>query len=317
MMMVFEPPEKNSGREKMQIMADILHYCKDNKKKSHVMQTANVNFDRVNYYLDYLLHRGLLELIVFKGSKVYRTTGKGREFLERYYDMMQLFSNRVNKERDKNNNDDDYDELNLNQVYQIIRKPRVKILAISFLLVVSLSMIISSSLLPTLTTTLIHPQQLVYAQEDTSKDKSEVVGEDFTAAIEEREKGEEVKEEKEDVGQSVELPSINKEDGYDNGGLKNDIVDTDNGTASQAPTKGQVEVKTGEADTPDESVVVSVLQGSSSMKQSQSTERQPPDDNCLFDPSLPRCAPIDGKCPPGCLTKEDGNCCPDKPCPKG
>jgi predicted transcriptional regulator/archaellum component FlaG (FlaF/FlaG flagellin family) len=323
MMMVFEPPEKNSSREKMEIMADILHYCKDNKKKSHVMQKANLNFDRVNYYLDHLLHRGLLELIVSKDSKVYRTTGKGREFLERYCDMMQLFSNCVNKKQDKNNDE----ELNLDQVYQIICKPRIKILAISFLLAVSLSMITSSSLLPTLTTTtLIYPQQLVYAQEDTSKDKSEEVGgqeqvgEDFTATIEEEgEKGEEdeVKEGKEDVGHSEELPSINEEVGYDNSNLKNDIVDTDNGTASQVPTKEQVEVKTGEADTPDELVVVSVLQKNSSMKQSQSTERQLPDDNCLFDPSLPRCAPIDGECPPGFLTNEDGNCFPDKPCPKG
>jgi hypothetical protein len=44
---------------------------------------------------------------------------------------------------------------------------------------------------------------------------------------------------------------------------------------------------------------------------------KPPDDDCLYQPSLPKCAPIDGKCPPGFLMNEDGQCFPDKPCPPG
>src|SRR4029079_9700638 len=42
-----------------------------------------------------------------------------------------------------------------------------------------------------------------------------------------------------------------------------------------------------------------------------------PDDGCLFDPSLPKCAPIDGKCPDGFNMNGDGNCFPNKPCPSG
>jgi hypothetical protein len=42
-----------------------------------------------------------------------------------------------------------------------------------------------------------------------------------------------------------------------------------------------------------------------------------PDDDCLFDPSLPKCSPIDGKCPAGFLMNEDEQCFPDKPCPAG
>jgi hypothetical protein len=44
---------------------------------------------------------------------------------------------------------------------------------------------------------------------------------------------------------------------------------------------------------------------------------EPPDDDCLFDPSLPKCAPIDGKCPDGFLMNENEQCFPDKPCPTG
>jgi hypothetical protein len=44
---------------------------------------------------------------------------------------------------------------------------------------------------------------------------------------------------------------------------------------------------------------------------------EPPDDDCLFDPSLPKCAPIDGKCPEGFNMNENGQCYPNKPCPPG
>jgi hypothetical protein len=43
-----------------------------------------------------------------------------------------------------------------------------------------------------------------------------------------------------------------------------------------------------------------------------------PDDECLFEPSLPKCAPgQDGKCPSGFNMNGDGNCFPNKPCPPG
>jgi hypothetical protein len=42
-----------------------------------------------------------------------------------------------------------------------------------------------------------------------------------------------------------------------------------------------------------------------------------PDDDCLFDPSLPKCSPIEGKCPAGFLMNEDEQSFPDKLCPAG
>jgi hypothetical protein len=44
-----------------------------------------------------------------------------------------------------------------------------------------------------------------------------------------------------------------------------------------------------------------------------------PDEDCLFDPSLPKCASDNGQCPEGFFQNEDGNCVPDHPngCPEG
>jgi len=43
-----------------------------------------------------------------------------------------------------------------------------------------------------------------------------------------------------------------------------------------------------------------------------------PDDECLFEPSLPKCAPgEDGKCPDGFNLNGKGHCFPDKKCPSG
>ena len=45
--------------------------------------------------------------------------------------------------------------------------------------------------------------------------------------------------------------------------------------------------------------------------------KEEPDDDCLFNPSLPKCVPIEGKCPSGFLMNENEQCFPDKPCPAG
>lgn len=41
------------------------------------------------------------------------------------------------------------------------------------------------------------------------------------------------------------------------------------------------------------------------------------DEQCLFDPSLPHCAPVDGECPEGFGTNEEGQCFPRGGCPDG
>jgi predicted transcriptional regulator len=175
MMMVFEQDDKKSDRsnsstrERMQITADILHHCTEIKRKSQVMQKANLNFDQVNHYLGNLLSRGLLEQAVAAegGSRIYRTTEKGRKFLGYYHDMMQLFKDHFSNKQNKNS------QANLNNESKnlVISRPRNKILAISFLLAVGLSMMVANSLPTTTTTTLLQEQQLAYAQKQQQSNK--------------------------------------------------------------------------------------------------------------------------------------------------
>ena len=49
------------------------------------------------------------------------------------------------------------------------------------------------------------------------------------------------------------------------------------------------------------------------------TEEEGPDQDCLFNPSLPKCASDNGECPDGFFQNEDENCVPEHPegCPDG
>jgi predicted transcriptional regulator len=167
-MMMFEQDEKNSDhssskvRGRTQIVADILYQCKENKRKSHVMQKANLNFDQVNHYLGDLQSRGLVEPSFTEDSRTYRTTDRGREFLDCYQKLIGMFKGHRSNENSKS------DRANINLV-KPHHKMRSKILVISFLLTIGLSMVISQSMPLVMTTTKalsIEQQQLAYAEED-------------------------------------------------------------------------------------------------------------------------------------------------------
>ena len=169
-MMEFEQDEKNIDnsssriRGRTQIIADILHHCKQNKRKSHVMQKANLNFDQVNHYLGDLQGRGLVEPSFSDGNRIYRTTNRGREFLDRYQKLIGFFKCPKSNENSKS------DRTDINQANPIVHINKItnKSLTISFLLVVSLSMTLSPGMQTIMTTTslLQHPYQLAYAQEE-------------------------------------------------------------------------------------------------------------------------------------------------------
>jgi predicted transcriptional regulator len=95
MMMSPEGNKKNgsgSSSGRLQIMTDIMQQCTIYRKKSQIMQKANLSLANVNCCLSNLLSKELIRIAISSdGDLIYRTTEKGQEFLEYYYHMMQEF----------------------------------------------------------------------------------------------------------------------------------------------------------------------------------------------------------------------------------
>jgi predicted transcriptional regulator len=60
------------------------------------MYKANLSGEQNSYYLQELMHNGLIiQEQAYDGSPVYRTTQKGRQYLGHYYQLMELLPDRL------------------------------------------------------------------------------------------------------------------------------------------------------------------------------------------------------------------------------
>jgi len=74
-------------RGKLEIMVEILAICSEGALKTEIVYKANLNFKRVGTYIPFLEKRQLIE----SAGSVYRTTAKGKEFLDNYCKVKELF----------------------------------------------------------------------------------------------------------------------------------------------------------------------------------------------------------------------------------
>jgi predicted transcriptional regulator len=81
-MMASERHKNNRG--KIQIMGDVLALGTSGIKKTHIMYRANLSYEQVHLYLGELIAKRLIAQDVSPDGVVYRTTEKGREFLQYY-----------------------------------------------------------------------------------------------------------------------------------------------------------------------------------------------------------------------------------------
>jgi len=68
-------------RDRLTIIADILKsisYSKKGRRKTNIMQSANLSYDQFNKYLDLLIRNGY---VIVEG-RIYKPTSRGLEFLE-------------------------------------------------------------------------------------------------------------------------------------------------------------------------------------------------------------------------------------------
>lgn len=76
----------------MAIADSILSVCLNSNLKTHIMFKCNLNTRQLHDYIDSLLSNDLLETEREPSSArvKYRTTTKGRKFMEAYYDTIRL-----------------------------------------------------------------------------------------------------------------------------------------------------------------------------------------------------------------------------------
>ncbi len=75
-------------RERMEIMAEILCYCSEQKVKTDIMYRVNLNYAQLKKYLESMTSQGLL---VADRNK-YVATRKGRRFLKLFVQLNEMLS---------------------------------------------------------------------------------------------------------------------------------------------------------------------------------------------------------------------------------
>jgi len=86
-------------RDRHDIVAEILNHAKRGRIKTHIMYRAKLSYSQINEYLNLLIEKGFLENMTIKQKKqvitVYRTTEKGREFLDRLESIDKIWNSEV------------------------------------------------------------------------------------------------------------------------------------------------------------------------------------------------------------------------------
>jgi predicted transcriptional regulator len=77
---------RGSKRERLEIIAEILCYCDQQKTKTDIMYKVNLNHAQLKKYLRSLISQGLLMI----NKNKYATTQKGLRFLELFVQLYNM-----------------------------------------------------------------------------------------------------------------------------------------------------------------------------------------------------------------------------------
>jgi predicted transcriptional regulator len=81
---------RNSGRDRIAIVAEILEMARQGVLKTNIMYKAGLNSHMLNKYLGLMMNAKLLEKILMNNRVVYKATHKGTEFLYHCYEIERL-----------------------------------------------------------------------------------------------------------------------------------------------------------------------------------------------------------------------------------
>jgi predicted transcriptional regulator len=78
----------NEHRSEIQIIYDILLFCRNGALKTHIVYKCNLNFKIIAKYLEKLIEKGLLSLM--GDNKYYTESPKGFQFIVSFENMMSI-----------------------------------------------------------------------------------------------------------------------------------------------------------------------------------------------------------------------------------
>ena len=88
---VLEEEKLSWRRSAINVLVDMLVVALKGAKKTDIVYKTNLNFKVAKKYLDFLLAKGLITAESLQGRrKVYRTTEKGKLFIKRYRETVEL-----------------------------------------------------------------------------------------------------------------------------------------------------------------------------------------------------------------------------------
>jgi predicted transcriptional regulator len=86
--------EPFSNRSRLSIIYHILWICQDAQvSQTQLMYKANLSYFQLKKYVNTLLIKGLLQETVHDGKKSYRSTSRGRQYIEAFRDLTRLLGN--------------------------------------------------------------------------------------------------------------------------------------------------------------------------------------------------------------------------------
>lgn len=95
--MLANPKKQSSSshRGRLDIIADILGASFGGVRKTYLMYRCNLSFKQLKFYLEFLLHKKLLQIVSDNKTSnpgLFKITGKGKKFLEAYKGLKSLMT---------------------------------------------------------------------------------------------------------------------------------------------------------------------------------------------------------------------------------
>jgi predicted transcriptional regulator len=88
--------EPFTNRSRLSIIYHILWICQDTQvSQTQLMYKANLSYFQLKKYVNTLMSKGLVEETLHDGKKSYRSTSRGRQYIEAFRDLTRLLGNSV------------------------------------------------------------------------------------------------------------------------------------------------------------------------------------------------------------------------------